>query len=238
MRTSPEHEVSAGSAAVWAPGENHTTWADSPMTAVIVQRASLAAAGPGPLDAPDRLVSGNVALRAFIPEDVAAVTEAARDPYIQELVGRSPEDRNGAVAYVARQPTRQALGLGYSFAIADATTDMCVGQIGLWLRARATDGAAGYREEGHGRVALGYWVGPAHRRRGYATHALTAIAEWASTLPDVHRLELFVEPWNEGSWRAAEHAGFAPEGLLRSWQTIGNQRRDMLVYSRLVTERP
>ena len=33
-----EHEVCAGSTVTWAVGERHTSWADSPMTVVIIQR--------------------------------------------------------------------------------------------------------------------------------------------------------------------------------------------------------
>ena len=51
-----------------------------------------------------------------------------------------------------------------------------------------------------------------------------------------------VEPWNEGSWRAAERAGFVREGLLRSWQRVGDERRDMYMYGflpgDLAAERP
>lgn len=46
-------------------------------------------------------------------------------------------------------------------------------------------------------------------------------------------MELYVEPWNEGSWRAAERIGYAREGLLRSWQRVGDERRDMYMYSLL-----
>ncbi len=55
---------------------------------------------------------------------------------------------------------------------------------------------------------------------------------------DVHRLELYVEPWNDGSWRAAERVGYRREGLLRSWQSVGHQRRDMYMYSLLPSDRP
>jgi RimJ/RimL family protein N-acetyltransferase len=123
--------------------------------------------------------------------------------------------------------------LGFSFAIAEATSDRLVGQIGLWLRARAPDGATGYLEEAHGRAALGYWVAPAERGRGYASDALNAVSAWALSREDVHRLELFIEPTNDRSWRAAERARFQREGLVRSWQQIGDERRDMYVYSRL-----
>ena len=176
---------------------------------------------------------GHALLRTFEPGDLEVVEEAASDPYVRLLTGLNPGDPDGARTYVQRQSWRLARGLGLSCAIADVDTGRAVGQIGLWLRARAPDGATGYLEEAHGRAALGYWVAPSHRRHGYATDALTAMSAWALTLPEVHRLELFVEPWNEGSWRAAERAGYHREGLLRSWQAVGDERRDMFVYSRL-----
>jgi ribosomal-protein-alanine N-acetyltransferase len=67
----------------------------------------------------------------------------------------------------------------------------------------------------------------------YVTAALAAISRWGLSLEGIHRIELYVEPWNEGSWRAAEHVGYLREGLLRSWQQVGQQRRDMYMYSLL-----
>ena len=82
-----------------------------------------------------------------------------------------------------------------------------------------------------GRATTGYWVASQFRRRGYARAALTALTRWAFTLDDVERLQLHVEPWNEGSWRAAEACGYQREGLLRSWERVGDERKDMFVYS-------
>ena len=62
------------------------------------------------------------------------------------------------------------------------------------------------------------------------------VSAWGLSLPEIHRLELYVEPSNEGSWRAAERAGYVREGLLRSWQPVGGHRRDMYMYSRLFTD--
>ncbi|TFC54083.1 N-acetyltransferase [Cryobacterium sp. TMT2-15-1] len=89
---------------------------------------------------------------------------------------------------------------GYSFAIADEN-DVAVGQIGLCVE-----------HECHGCVSVGYWIRPSARNRGYAADAIDAVVDWARTLGQLHRLELYVEPWNEGSWRAAERAGFQREG--------------------------
>ena len=64
-----------------------------------------------------------------------------------------------------------------------------------------------------------------------AAAALTALTSFAWTIPDLHRIELYIEPWNAGSVKTAERAGFEREGLLRSHQEIGGRRRDMLLYA-------
>jgi len=163
-----------------------------------------------------------VVLRAFEATDAPLIASAATDPLIPVIttvpVSGSPDE---VAAYLARQQDRLAEGVGYSFAIADAETDAAVGQIGLWTRdIRA------------GRASIGYWIAAQHRRRGYARAALRALSTWASSLPEVERLQLYVEPWNEASWRGAEACGFRREGLLRSWERVGDERRDMYSYAR------
>lgn len=171
-------------------------------------------------------LTGPVTLRPFRETDVEVVVAAGGDPLIP-LITTVPRDgsRDQALAYIARQHARLVEGAGYSFAIADAATGEAVGQIGLWLR-----------EIDEGRAVTGYWVSPGHRGRGYARAALQTLADWALALEPVHRLQLYVEPWNEASWRCAEACGFTREGLLRSWQEIGGGRRDLYVYARLRRE--
>jgi RimJ/RimL family protein N-acetyltransferase len=168
-----------------------------------------------------RLTSGPVTLRAFEDRDAGAVCSVATDPLIP-LITTVPTSgtRQDAVAFIERQHARLAEGVGYSFAIADARTGDAVGQIGLWTR-----------EIDHGRATTGYWIGPEFRRRGYVRAALGALTVWALSLEEVKRVQLHVEPWNEGSWRAAEACGYQREGLLRSWEQVGDDRRDMYVYS-------
>ncbi|WP_373861389.1 GNAT family N-acetyltransferase [Nocardia grenadensis] len=94
--------------------------------------------------------------------------------------------------------------------------------------------------EGHRRrpcLARLLGVGSA-RGHGVAAHALTAMATWALEELHIPRLQLYVEPWNRASIRTAERAGFVREGLLRSWQKVGERRRDMFMYARLATEAP
>jgi len=168
-----------------------------------------------------RLESGPVVLRDFTVRDLAMIQEASTDALIPLITSvPTTPDTEAAQAFVDRQHARVPDGDGYSFAVADATTDEALGKIGLWLSAIES-----------GRVSIGYWVAARHRGRGVARHALQAISHWGSTLPGVHRLELYVEPWNEASWRTAESVGYQREGLLRSWQTVGDQRRDMYIYA-------
>ena len=167
------------------------------------------------------LASKLVVLRPFEVEDVQVVQEASKDPYIPLITSvPTSDDPDEAQRYIERQRSRVAEGVGYSFAIADAETNQAGGQIGLWPRDLV-----------HGRASIGYWVASSQRRTGSATAALRTISEWGLQLSDLHRLELYVEPWNEGSWRAAERVGYQREGLLRDWQVVGDRWRDMFMYS-------
>lgn len=171
-----------------------------------------------------RIASGALTLRAFEDRDVPAVIAASTDPLIPQITTvPSACDLAGALAFVGRQRERAAAGTGYSLAVALADDDRAVGQIGLWPGP-------------DGRASVGYWVEPGSRGRGVATAALRLLSTWGLRLPGIERLELYVEPWNEGSWRAAERAGYHREGLLRRWQAVGDERRDMLMYSLLPSD--
>jgi len=163
-----------------------------------------------------------IALRSFRPDDAPMIQEVSKDDLIPIITSVPSDDsEESALAFIERQHERLQTRSGYSFAIADENDDG-VGQIGLWLQ-----------NEHQGRASIGYWIRPSARKRGYATDAISALVGWARTLPQLHRLELYVEPWNEGSWRAAERAGFEREGLMRSWQPVGGVHRDMFMYSML-----
>lgn len=171
---------------------------------------------------PDREPAhGRVRLRAFDLGDVGMVTEMSADPYVP-LVGTLPANCSPAEAadFIDRQLGRHAEGAGFSFVIVDRETDQAVGSVGLWCRALDT-----------GRASAGYSLVPSARGRGLATDAVRAVTAFGWTLSAVHRIELYIEPWNSGSIGVAERAGYRREGLLRSHQEIGGTRRDMLLYA-------
>lgn len=170
-----------------------------------------------------RLGDDEIVLREFGRRDLAAVVAAGEDPLIP-LITTVPSsgDTDEARSWVDRQHRRLRDGIGYSFCIARASDDQALGQIGLWPH-----------RHGRGRATIGYWIVPTFRGAGLATRALGLVSGWGVEHPGVHRLELYVEPWNEGSWRTAEHVGYVREGLMRRWEAVGDEPRDMYMYSLL-----
>jgi RimJ/RimL family protein N-acetyltransferase len=174
------------------------------------------------------LAAGPFRLRPFVMADLHVVREAAKDPHIPLIttVPAAFTDAEGR-RFIERQWDRARRGSGYSFAITNAATGRAVGQIGLWLD-----------NIGAGRASIGYWVVASARGRGAAGHALRTLSFWALGVLRIPRLELYAEPWNEASIRTAERAGFQREGLLRSWQEVGGERKDMFMYSLLPSDLP
>lgn len=162
-----------------------------------------------------------VLLRRFHDDDAAMAMELSTDPYVP-TIGTLPlrASREEALAWVERQRQHHIRGTGFSFSIAETGTDRSVGQIGLWTR-----------ELGQGRAQAGYGVVASARGQRFAASALLALLEFAWTIPELHRVELYIEPWNLASVRSADYAGFQREGLLRSHQEIAGERRDMLLYA-------
>jgi len=181
-----------------------------------------ASGNEAPLFVP-RLDAGPFVLRPFALDDLDVVREASADPRIP-LITSVPAvfTADDGRRFIERQWSRAERGTGYSFAIADGVTGRAVGQAGLWLK----DIAAG-------RASVGYWVAGSARGRRATAHAVRALARWAHDELRIARIELHVEPWNAGSIRTAELAGFRREGLMRGWQEIGGERRDLLLYARL-----
>lgn len=172
------------------------------------------------LDVPT-LTTGKLRLRPFRESDLNLVEEASQDPYIPLIttipLECSPEE---GTAFIERQWHRASSGYGYPFVIEDLVSGQGVGFIGLWLR-----------DLDRGRSSIGYWVLRPERGRGIARRALAVVARWGLEDLKIPRLELYVEPWNEASIRTAEAVGFVREGLLRSWEQVGDERRDMYMYA-------
>ncbi|WYB30150.1 GNAT family N-acetyltransferase [Streptomyces sp. SM1P] len=183
---------------------------------------------PEPLTVPSMSAGPDFVLRPWEMSDLPLIREASLDPYIPLITTiPAPYSEAAAEAFVRRQWERAATGAGYPFAIVRSRDRRPVGAIGLWLR-----------ELPEGRASLGYWLTDLARGQGVARAALRTVTGWALRDLGVPRLQLYIEPWNTASARIAEDIGFRREGLLRGWQQVGDERRDMAVYALLNSDVP
>lgn len=160
-------------------------------------------------------------LRAFEIGDAPMAVELSTDPYVPLICSLpSQATLEQAQEWVGRQQRLVEQGAGFVFAVVDASTGRALGRIGLWVASMSA-----------GRASIGYLVTPSARGHGVATHALLAATGFAWSLPELHRLELYIEPSNVASVRTAERAGYEREGLLHSHQEIDGSRRDMLMFA-------
>ena len=174
------------------------------------------------------LVDEVVLLRPWRAEDVPGKLMAFNDPVIQQFSWSQTTAYTEADArdyFVEQDRARQA---GDSLAVALAwPRDDCV----------VLGGAALYGVDlDQGRAGIGYWLAPAARGRGAATHAVRLLAGWAFEALHLSRIELTCGPSNAASQRVAERCGFVREGVLRSHQVFKGGRRDSVMFSLLPGE--
>lgn len=166
-----------------------------------------------------------VRLRRWRMEDLDCVRQAALDPGIPAgTTVPAVYSAEAAMEFVVRQWGRLESGAGISLAIADAERDVARGLAVVLLR------------EQPGVAGIGYWIVPGARRRGLATHAVALLADWALGSLGLARLEAWVEPDNQPSLCVLAAAGFAREGVLRAFLTLGDRRADAVVLSRIACE--
>jgi [ribosomal protein S5]-alanine N-acetyltransferase len=177
---------------------------------------------PGVIPDLAELSDGQVLLRTWSQDDLGCIEAASLDPVIPGgTTVPSVFSEEAGHAFVARQWGRSTSGEGLSLAITEAGTGVAVGLIVLLHRQQP------------GVVGVGYWMLASSRRRGFTRRALSLLSPWSLGLPAVTRLEALVEPWNNGSVRVLEGAGFRLEGLLRAYLDLDTGRADALLYSRL-----
>lgn len=115
-------------------------------------------------------------------------------------------------------------GARRTFAVREAQTGSLAGGCELRLR--------------DDRIAeISYWTFPAFRGKGLASRAVELLCRWAFAELAVERVELYVEPDNVASRGVALRAGFTEEGTLRQRERFGEERRDMVLYLRLPSDR-
>lgn len=166
------------------------------------------------------LHSGPILLRTLRDADAAAISAACSDAAIPRFTFMKDgltEDQ--AREWIGRAHNAWSDGQP-RFAIADTEDDRLLGQIGMTV------------SEPYQSAEAYYWVAAGERRRGVASTALGLLADWAFA-QDIERLHLLIDPDNEASHRVAARCGFTREGLLRSFERVNDQRRDLVSWSLL-----
>ena len=173
------------------------------------------------LPAPPTLRAGRLLLRPWEPADAAAVLEACTDPVLQRWTSVPvPYTAEHARAYVEDADRRWRDGQELGLAVVDPDTrallaSVCVrpgGDPGTW--------------------DVGCWASPAARGTGTVPVAVGALARWAFTTLGAQRIEWLADPANWASRRAAQKAGFTPEGVLRGAMQHRGQAVDGWVAAR------
>ena len=86
------------------------------------------------------------------------------------------------------------------------------------------------------RVDIGYVLGRKHWNRGYMAEAISAVADWWLSQPEIFRVTAVCDTENVASARALEKAGFRREGELPRWILLpnrSNEPRDCYIYGRV-----
>jgi RimJ/RimL family protein N-acetyltransferase len=204
-----------------------------------VPRAVVGAGGPSPprpglgsydvpvvLPLPDPpLADDVVVLRPFSLADVDRVTLACQDADIQRFTAvPSPYREADAREWISGHEGERAARTRLTMAITDAE-DAVLGSVGFVSFDWPNDMGE-----------IGYWVAPWGRGRHAAARATRLVAEWGFRELGLIRIELRISTHNQRSQRAAEHAGFHWEGVLRSALAHRSERHDLAVFSLLTGE--
>jgi RimJ/RimL family protein N-acetyltransferase len=170
---------------------------------------------------PSLPAAGGLTLRPWRAGDASAVVAAFTDPDIQRWHTHAIDSPQEAVAWINEWAVRWAAETNACWAVVDAG-DVVLGRVAL----RAINLFDGVAE-------VAYWILPAARGRGVVVRATDELARWAFEDLGLHRLVLRHSTLNVASCRAAQKAGFAPEGTERSSLLHTDGWHDMHLHARV-----
>lgn len=179
---------------------------------------------PASPDSTVQLADSRVLLRAYCPDDVPHLFQAAREsiaevgmwlPWCHENYTRTE-----SVTWIESRPQAWRAGTEYSFAIVDAASGRFLGGCGL--------NQFDYERQ---RCNLGYWIRTSATRQGYATEAARRLARWGAETLRLERMEIIAAVGNIGSQRVAQKAGAFREGIARSRIRIRGVQHNAVVFS-------
>ena len=80
---------------------------------------------------------------------------------------------------------------------------------------------------------IGYLMDKQFNGKGYTTEAISLAVRYAFDEAKLHRIEAGVMPWNIGSMRVLEKAGFNKEGIAQKSVKINGKWEDHQMFSML-----
>ncbi len=151
----------------------------------------------GPVRPPELIECGPLTLRRWHPDDADALNWAVTEsmdhlsPWMPWASGYS---RESAAEFISTATADWAAGSVYAYA--------------MIIAGAIAGGAALHSQVEPDRMEIGYWVHPAHTRRGLATAASAALTEQAFLLPGINRVEIRHDPRNLASAGVPRKLGF------------------------------
>lgn len=172
--------------------------------------------------------TGTLVLRAQREDDAQRILEGRDDDECRYwLAGNTtPEDLDGAVAYIRDRHDQMARGIAVYWAVADPESDLLLGSVTI----RHLDDPVA--------AEVGYWAHPEARGRGLITEAVRlvvrhAFIDSADGGLGLTKLRLIAAVDNPPSRRVAEAAGFREVGVERAGTLCADGPHDAVIYDLL-----
>jgi RimJ/RimL family protein N-acetyltransferase len=136
-------------------------------------------------------------LAPLAPPDAEPLRQLTDDPDVIEAISflRAPFTLADAAALIAQNGNGRDLFRG----VWRRADNLLIGVVGSHLR-------------GTGAIEIGYWIGTAFQRQGYASEAARAVVERLGAATPPLRIVAECRPENRASWRVLERLGFRPTG--------------------------
>lgn len=197
---------------------DHVVWVRLPGDPAGPSARALPDFPPGGLD------DGVVLLRPWRPAEAPALHAIESDPEVLRWNARTgpPPTQADITRRIELAPGEWLAGTRARCAVVDMASGAVAGTATLWVEASPA-----------GLGKLGYAIAPRYRGRGLAPRAARLLADWGLGAANLARVHAGAAVQNTASRRVLERAGFAYEGVLRSYLPGVGRRQDMAVYALL-----
>jgi ribosomal-protein-alanine N-acetyltransferase len=170
------------------------------------------------------LTTRRLHLRHVEPRDASGLHACFGDPesmrYWDFPISRTVADTEKIVGWLGKTTNPYD---HLAWAIADRTTDQCVGMVNYH-----------HRDARNKRLEIGYIVAPDHQRKGFATEAIETLLAYCTHRLDAHRIEALIHPENVASRKLVERLGFRCEGgPLTDYWCVDGQFLSAMIYARV-----